>query len=405
MQSISQKTIAGPCLRNSEYYNRVAESIVEMVSVSIVKIDFLLFTISLFFFLMGLLLKDVAQSVSLIIAFLKYIPLFVLYVRHLRNNFSAFIPLLFALFLIALMVIGGQIFSISGLLVAIMVPVSLYVFSCITFTRKQIQIIQWMIFFAFLIYIAISLCFRSILNPNQVAFTFLILSLDIFICAYTNKKRGKNSVFLPVFVLSTLLLILYTESRTSLLVFLMLPFAFIFRKKVTKTMLILWIILILCLVYPFVYCLLAGDTALRASQDTTLMNQNIFSGREIIWSYVITELMEPGPFWFGGINTEWWGKSMHNSAIDIIVRYGVPSLVVLFFIVSHYFRRINSLVNNEYKSLLLLVLVTMIWGTNESGLFLGFSFFLFFPFCIIHSKNIPERSKVHKSKSYTSDNQ
>lgn len=369
------------------------------------KTDFLLFSISLFFFLLGLLLKDVAPSVSLIIAFLKYVPLLVLYIKHLRNNFSSFIPLLFALFLIALMVIGGQNYGVSGLLVAIMVPVSLYVFTCITFTRKQIQIMQWMLLLTYLVYIAISLYFRNSLNPNQVGFTFLILSLDIFTCAYTNNKRGKNNVFLLAFTLCTLLLILYTESRTSLLVFLMLPFAFIFRKKVTKTMLILWIVLILYLLYPFVYCLLAGDTALRASQDTTLMNQNIFSGREIIWSYVITELMDPAPFWFGGIKTEWWGKSMHNSGIDIIVRYGVPALVFLFLTVSHYFKRIRSLVNNEYKSLLLLILVTMIWGTNESGLFLGFSFFLFFPFCIIHSKNIPERPKALKPKSHPSDNQ
>ena len=357
------------------------------------KTDFLLFSCSLFFFLLGLLLKDVAPSVSLIIAFLKYIPLLVLYFRHLRKNLSSLFPLLFALFLIALMVMGRQDYGISGLLVAIMVPVSLYVFTCVTFTRKQIQILQWMMMLAYLMYVVISFYFRSKLNPNQVGFTYLILFLDIFICAYTNRKGNKKSFSLYVLILATLLLILYTESRTSLLVFLLLPISFILRNRMKHMVLIIWAILALYLIYPFVYCLLAEDTVLRSSHDTMMMNQDIFSGREIIWSFIFTELINPSSFWFGGIDTEWWGKSMHNSALDIIVRYGVPSLIMMFLMVAHYFKRICSLVNNKYRSLLIFVLVTMIWGTNESGLFLGFSFFLFFPYAIIHSKNTDTRCR------------
>ncbi len=351
------------------------------------KLEYLLFCISLFFSLVGLLLKDVAPAGQMIISVFKYVPLLLLYFRNLRKDFSCFLPVLYTLLLIALSFIGGQPYGIAGMLVVIMVPVSLYVFNRITFTRKQIQIIQWMLSLAFIGYVLLSFVFRSRLNPNQVGFTYLILFLDIFICAYTNGKGSSNKVFYITLGLITFLLILFTRSRTSLLVFLMIPVAFFFRKKVKNMGLILWVILILYLVYPFVYCLLAGDTALRASHDTMMMDQDIFSGREIIWSYVITELTNPSVFWFGGIDTEWWGKSMHNSAIDIIARYGIPTLIMMYAVIVHYFKRATTLINNKYKSLLVLVLVTMIWGANESGMLLGFSFFLFLPYCILHSKN------------------
>ena len=51
-----------------------------------------------------------------------------------------------------------------------------------------------------------------------------------------------------------------------------------------------------------------------------------------------------------------------------------------------YFNKICNLCQEHLRPLLLLVLVAMIWGLNESGLLMGYSYFLFLPFCLILSK-------------------
>ena len=118
-----------------------------------------------------------------------------------------------------------------------------------------------------------------------------------------------------------------------------------------------------------------------------MMGQDVFSGREYIWASIFAQLTDSSHFLFGGIDTDWWGKSMHNSAIDIVVRYGVPGAVIIELIIFYYFKKVCLMCNNHYRPLLLLIITTMIWGLNESGLFLRLSYFLYFPYCILLSKN------------------
>ena len=354
------------------------------------KIDSILFFISLFFSLVWLLLKDVTSSSLFWLAVLRYLPILVLYVKYFRKSLPAYVPIIFVLFLLVLAIVGDTKYSIQGLFVVAMVPITLFVFNNITLSSRQLSHAVLMLLFAYFGYIVVSVINRAYINPNLIAFTYLILSLLLFYCVYLNQKTTNVVITLLIVALAliTILLIIYTESRNSLLVFLMLPVAFAFRKGMNKYMkLLLWIVLILFIVYPWIYCQFSENYAFRSTQNTELLKQDFFSGREIIWSYVINELRNPSYFYFGGIDTEWWGKSLHNSALDIVARYGVPSMIVLGLIIVYYFNHICSLIENKYKSLLVLVLVAMIWGINESGLFLGYSFFLFLPYCIIHSKN------------------
>lgn len=370
------------------------------------KVDSVLIFISLLFSFAWLVLKDVASSGLLWIAVLRYVPLLLLYAKYIRWSFHAVVPILFPVFLIILSIIGDSNYSLQGLLVVAMVPTCLYVFSKITFSHREIRILILLVFLSYLSYLVVSLLYRNIINPNQIGFTFLILSLILFFCAYTNMsgKDAMTSLLIAVLVIATLGLVLFTRSRNSLLVFLLLPVAFLFRRRFERYLgILIWIVLILYFVYPWVYTQLAYSFSFRSSQDTIWMDQDIFSGREIIWSYVYSELRNPSVFLFGGIDTEWWGKSLHNSAMDIIVRYGVLSMVALALIIIFYFRSYIKETNNKYKSLLLLVLVAMIWGLNESGMFLGYSFFLFLPYCIIHSKNTRPKSFVIQSGSAFKD--
>lgn len=354
------------------------------------KVDSVLIFISLLFSFAWLVLKDVASSGLLWIAVLRYVPLLLLYAKYIQWSFRAVLPILFPVFLIILSIIGNSSYNIQGLLVVAMVPTCLYIFSKITFSHREIRILLLLVFLSYLSYLIISFLYIRIINPNQIGFTFLVLSLILFFCAYTNmsRKDAMTSLLIIVLFVVTFVLILLTRSRNSILVFILLPIAFFFRNRFEKYFgVILWVVMILYFVYPWVYTQLAYGSSFISSQDIVLMDQDVFSGREIIWSYVYSQLKNTSIFLFGGIDTDWWGKSLHNSAMDIIVRYGVPSMIALSFIIILYIKLFFKGINNKYKSLLLLVLVAMIWGLNESGMFLGYSFFLFLPFCIIHSKN------------------
>ena len=363
------------------------------------RIDFSLFLVSLIAALIGLLLEDITSIGLLWLSVIKYVPLLALYIKYFRKDFSSFVPILFIFFLFALSFLGGH-YSMAGLLVTAMLPVVLFVYTKITFTRKQVSIIFLFTLLTLLLYSILSFSGRFSINPNQVSFRILILTVILFFCLYTNSRkrfvcyswRGKKRVLGPpgLFLLIGVpfLLILLTGCRNSLLVYLLLMVAFVFRNRVAKWNiwgLMLFGLLVLFVVYPFVYCLLS--TGFASSVDTEMMGQDIFSGREIIWTYIFAQLTDPSAFFWGNIDTTWWNKSMHNSALDIVVRYGAPAMVVVELIVYYYFKKICKIINNKYKPLLLLVLTTMVWGLNESGMFLGFSFFLFLPYCLLHSKN------------------
>lgn len=352
-------------------------------------VDFVLLLISLFFSLTGLLLEEIV-SIGAVVSILRYFPILILYIKYFRWNFASILPILFSFFLFSLSYLGGH-YSFLGMVVTMMLPVSLFVFTRVRLSRKQIDIIKAMLVIAYMLYIIISFSGIFNINPNQVSFTLLVLTVDIFFCAYTNSggKRIAGSPGLILLLALSLVLIVLTEGRNSLLVYLMLIMAFLFRKRIDKMNiwgLIMLCLLILFILYPFVYCLLS-DGAKSSSQSTEMMGQDIFSGREIIWSYIFAQVSDPSYFYYGGIDTEWWGKSMHNSALDIVVRYGVPTMVVVELVILYYFKRLSTIINNPFKPLLILIIVTMIWGVNESGIFLGLSFFVFFPYSILHSKN------------------
>jgi hypothetical protein len=361
------------------------------------KLDFSLYFISLLFALLGLLLEEFTSAGTQWIALLRYLPLLVLYAKYFRLDFASFLPVIFALYLFSLSFLGGH-YNMIGMVVTAMLPVTLFVYTKIVFSRKQISLIFLMVLAAYFLYVIIAFAGHIPINPNQVSFKILLFTVVLFFCIYTNSKRRivintiagrKRAIGVPglYFLLGlSFLLILLTKGRNSLLVYLLLFAAFLVRNKVAKWDkwgFILSGLLVIYVVYPFVYCLLSSGM----KGQTEMMGQDVFSGREIIWSYIFAQVTDPMSFIFGKIDTEWWNKSMHNSALDIVVRYGVPTMVIIELIILYYFKKYCTITMNNYKPLLILIIVTMIWGVNESGLFLGFAFFLFLPCCILHSKN------------------
>ena len=356
------------------------------------KSDSILFLISLFFSFVWLVVKDVTSSSMMVLSILRYLPIIILYIKYFKSTYAAIIPVFFLLALFTLYLFSENEYSVAGMIVTGMFPTYLYVVNRVKLSRDQISFVALLAILAYVFYVLISYNFINevSINVNQVAFTYLIFTVIILICILSNYAKSiKRNMLISILLVVSSFLILYTESRNSILVFFLLLFSVIFKGKLTKHLnLILLIILIFYILYPWVYCQMAKNFFFRYTNDTNFMGQDVFSGRNIIWNYIFNKLRYPSTFLSGGINTDWWGKSMHNSALDIVTRYGVPTLLALFLIILFYFRESLALISNKFKSLLIIILVTMVWGVNESGLFLGYSYFLFLPLCFIRSKCI-----------------
>lgn len=353
------------------------------------KSDSILFFISLVFSFVWLAIKDVTSSSMIFLSFLRYIPIIILYVKYFKWTYSAIIPVLFMLAMFALYQLSECEYSVAGIIVTGMLPTYLYIVNRVKLSHNQISFVALLTILTLTFYVLLSYNNNSI-NPNQVGFTYLILTVIILICLLLNyAKSTKRNIFISILLVVCFFLILHTESRNIFLIFLLIILSYYFKEKFANYLsLLLLIILIVYILYPWVYCQLANNFIFRVANDTNFMGQDVFSGRNIIWNYIFNQLRYPSVFLFGGIDTEWWGKSMHNSALDIVTRYGVPTMLVLFLIIIFYFRESLALISEKYKSLLIVILVTMIWGVNESGIFLGYSYFLFLPLCLIRSKCI-----------------
>lgn len=359
------------------------------------KSDSIMFLISLFFSLVWLVIKDVTSSNMIGLSLMRYIPILILYVKYFKWTFTAIIPALFMLAMFALYLFSGYEYSLAGIIVTGMVPTYLYIVNRVKLSHNQISLVALLSLLALAFYVLLSYNNNRI-NPNQVGFTDLILTVILLFCLllyYANS--AKRNIFISFLLAVCLFLILHTESRNSLIIFILVISSYYFKDKFTNYLrLLLLVILIVYILYPWVYCQMANNYTFRTANDTNFMGQDVFSGRHIIWNYIFKQLQYPMTFLFGGIDTEWWGKSVHNSALDIVTRYGVPTTLVLFLIIIFYFRESLALISEKYKSLIIVILVTMIWGVNESGLLLGYSYFLFLPLCLIRSKCIiPHRSR------------
>ncbi len=350
-----------------------------------IKTDFLLLFISFVFSLLWLLLKDVESSLSIVVTLLRYIPILFLYIKYFRPKFDAILPILLLLYSVFLYLFGGYSYNWQTMLVLVMIPITLFVYCQLALSKQEISLIVLSSIVSFFIYFIISN--RFYINPNQVAFVFLVLFLIIFNGQFLNSKyQDRMTLAMAIIIIISLIAIYRTESRTSLMVFLLIPIAFLFKKRFKNLKLIYWIIVVMGVLYPWVYCQFASDYSWRYNVNTNLMDQDIFSGRQIIWNFIFSQLGDSSHFWFGGMDTSWWDKSMHNSSLDIISTFGVPTFVILVFVIYFYFNKICNLCQEHLRPLLLLVLVAMIWGLNESGLLMGYSYFLFLPFCLILSK-------------------
>lgn len=224
--------------------------------------------------------------------------------------------------------------------------------------------------FGFLILINLSYWFMSgrIVNYYSGIYGHANGFANVIVCAlcvemlvYSSSKEKKLRIFDFVFFASCIALLLFANSRASLLAtaLLFLVFAILVlvgkRGGLARISLILFfctllIVLVFSVVYPSLYGTELGRNLEALSRD--LLNKNFFSGREVVWNIVLESLSGNELFGLGVTMTPSdlynTGYSSHNLYLQTILQSGILGLMLLvaiLFVAVRQLSRDNNMVS------------------------------------------------------------
>ena len=349
------------------------------------QLDFALLITCLLCSLFGVIFSYTDSGLASVFSYLKYICIITLYAKKAKMSLPFFVPLLFYVFLGILSVISPFSYSVGRMIVIGMVPMWLYILKNADIKKQYIKwVIAILIFYIAYIMIILD---KSQINPNQVAFCFLLAFVNVY--SLRILQLLSNRYFLPISLLC-LLGILLSGSRTSFMVFFIL-FLSQYLQKFHKVALFFFVMCIIGTVTPYIYTYLAD--IYKTSHNEIIMDQEIFSGREFVWNLIYYYFRDINHFLYGGIDLWEWDKSYHNSLFDIWVDLGLICLIVYVLIYTYYIRLFELSVSPKAYKVIYVICLSMIWGYFESGWFLGHAISILFPILYISSpKN--NKSKV-----------
>lgn len=314
--------------------------------------------------------------------------LFFYYIAYLKNinpylGAIAIISIISVIF--SFIVIGG---GFGSVLSNIAIVLLIFVFANIRFEQNDIRYFVRALFFFHVYYVLYVVLFRysdgyiGSYNSNSVAIQALIHMA--FFILYPSKKLIQ--LFL---IISSFLIILYTQSRTALGSSLIILFFYLWRKKMQshpiaiKTL--FWVIAIGGLIFSFLYSTMLGDYAYLSNiseMNGSYSDKSIFTGREKIWG-LAWDLMLKDPLYFLlGIGSHFYKKNdstgyiddanFHNSFLTIFICCGaigyllIQSMLYKFFSIDIKNKQLpNSIL---YKAI---YISFMFFGMFESVLFTG----------------------------------
>lgn len=221
-------------------------------------------------------------------------------------------------------------------------------------------------------------------NPNQTA---IILWASFTFCyLYWAKKRVKKkyTLALNVLMISLVVMIVLTQSRTILLAFLICLVWHFWgnRKKGYRNYPIaVQYVLILAPIYIPIFILFLRDIL---PNEFTIFGKLLFSGREQIWGRIIDAFwqnpfsyhLDTSPFYsniiLDGMETlKGWGA--HNGFLSIQWNYGIVVLVLVICILFIYIKELREYANNNMNScfVYVVVLATIFSLSFEEALLMG----------------------------------
>jgi O-antigen ligase len=209
---------------------------------------------------------------------------------------------------------------------------------------------------------------------GQLAGVALLLSL------YEAYHRGGRRVFGVIFAVLAIVLLIMSNSRTSMVLAVLAPMlalaTLLVRKATRISPAILLFSIPLCY---FVFATITGFTVNRLS--FMLVGDSTFTGRTIIWDFLHTQIAK-SPFVGWGYQSFWlvgpdgpgvlgapgWVKDMpngHNGYLDTTVEMGYVGLILLLIFIGATLHAVGRLADRDFaRAWLVLSLVLSIIITN-----------------------------------------
>lgn len=222
-------------------------------------------------------------------------------------------------------------------------------------------------------------------NSNQTAMVlFYLFAFFLYLFDFEGKKL-KRVLYLAV-AAEIFYLIIQTDSRTSMLSSLFLFCLYFLSKfsiknyfnRITLSNIFRIITLISPLIFCFLYLYLFDNPALMKIE---LLGKSLYTGREVIYTDVLTSFQEYK--WFGNVSLNGF-TNVHNGILTLLLNIG--TIGVLFYYI-FIFRSTRELVwdlkaqnsNNLAKSILVIaVLFTYLYACTESAVITTSSWFMFY---------------------------
>ena len=177
-------------------------------------------------------------------------------------------------------------------------------------------------------------------TKNYITIDVILILLLMF---YQHTEKCESNMIVDIFVVGILSII--NRSSTGIIVYLIIviPVAFVaMNKYVNKSITRLFQNIIICIgivaVIVFMSFVVFQNKSLFIFKVlASLFNKDItFSGRTSVWTMAI-KYIKDYPLWGQGMDVSFfnmWGNaksvySAHNTLLDIAVRYGIPSAIIL----------------------------------------------------------------------------
>lgn len=175
-------------------------------------------------------------------------------------------------------------------------------------------------------------------NPNF----FGLFELGFFMFFLVSYLQTKNKTFL-LLSLSCIICLLFSQSRTSILAFIVLIFSFFVNNLKNKKIILLGITTILLVLVGSYWIMTRPEfrylfTGFSAVLDNGLENQSSFKGRLNIWNNLITQI-KAKPFFGHGPNLlKNENGFADNNFIFILYRFGIVGLLLFLLSIKAFFK-------------------------------------------------------------------
>lgn len=262
---------------------------------------------------------------------------------------------------------------------------NLCIISQMRFSYKQIKIlsITFILFYLIILFCSTKIgvyyvntdSFNFRINPNIMGYLTLLFAYFSINLLKLKSKKNKISIFKIIIIAIIIsMMILSTESRTSLMAFILYIVLIFFGKDIRKNIMkkkkkYRWIGAVIVITFVAVITYSYFLPLYFEGKSIIILGKNIFSGRQVIWAEIFQLIREN---WMIGVGSNFAfmnGElySAHNFFLGFAATFGVPVMacviILLYRIFKDYYMRNNNINSVDLIYIWICLLIVSIFET------------------------------------------